>query len=155
MVGAWTGDAIPKALATQVLRAHWASRPHCTRYLAGLPARPTRGATPAKHHVAAGLASPSISRRGTGPPIRCQVWREVGPRRASPGTLVAGLVGKTAISKIAWSFAKVRWSGTTNPWSPAKIPCSSSREFAAKPLIVRPEVRAGFAEQAIFGENSL
>jgi hypothetical protein len=30
-----------EGLATQVLRAHWTSRPHCTRYLAGLPARPT------------------------------------------------------------------------------------------------------------------
>src|SRR6185437_6404496 len=36
-----------------------------------------------------------------------------------------------------------------------KFPVHERREFAAKSLIVRTEVRARLAEQAIFGENSL
>ena len=66
MVGAWTGDAI-EGLVTQVLRAHWASRPHCTRYLAGIAGQAGSGATPTKHHVIAGLASPCTSREALRP----------------------------------------------------------------------------------------
>jgi hypothetical protein len=36
-----------------------------------------------------------------------------------------------------------------------KFPVHERREFAAKSLIVRTEVRARLAEQAVFGENSL
>ena len=41
------------------------------------------------------------------------------------------------------------------PDLPQKFPVRQRREFAAKSLIVRPEVRTRLPEQAIFGENSL
>jgi hypothetical protein len=60
MVGAWTGDAI-EGLAMQVLRAHWTSRPHCTRYLQDC--RPGRLWGPAPRNITLPRAWPLLASR--------------------------------------------------------------------------------------------
>ena len=67
MVGAWTGDAMRRTY-----HASPSSRSDVTSALCALPCRicrlgPAPGATPAKHHVTAGVASSCTSREAPRP----------------------------------------------------------------------------------------
>lgn len=154
MVGAWTGDAI-EGIAKQVLRAHWASRPHCTRYLAGLPARPARGPPP--RNITLPRAWPLLASRARHFVPYQQSEYEVNPR-SWPGWNAA----RSRPCARNWRYRhfpdpKQKFADPERriPDLAQKFPVQQRREFAVKPLIVRTEVRARLAEQAIFGENSL
>jgi hypothetical protein len=50
---------------------------------------------------------------------------------------------------------KIAVAARRGPDISKKFPVCDLREFAAKSLIVRTEITGRFAEQAIFGKNSL
>jgi hypothetical protein len=61
-----------------------------------------------------------------------------------------GCFGASLIFRKKFAVTARRFPDTSK-----KYPVHEPREFVAKSLIVRTEVRARSAEQAVFGENSL
>jgi hypothetical protein len=113
------------------------------------------GANPTKHHVTAGLASPCISREAS-----CRLSSSKREVNSAPFAWLEcctsrPLGGNQWFRRFPDLLRKFAVTGRRFPDISKKFPVHERREFVAKSLIVRTEVRARFAEQAIFGENSL